>query len=144
MSYFNTAAKGVKIVEKGMMIIILVSVAFKYTVDYNAEVDLVVAGFLLGLFYFPFGFYFLGRPLITSIPFGFVYALGIGALLLGVLKVHNYQYPLFTIFLVFLGITIFLYSKLKSGAYTIEYIYAQFFRLIFITVLNLVVLIFRF
>jgi len=144
MSYFNTASKGIKIVEKGLMIIVLVSVVFKYTFDYNATIDLLVASFLLGLFYFPLGFYFLGKPLITSIPFGFVYSLGIGALLLGVLKVHNYQYPLFTIFLVFIGIATFLYSKLRSGAYTVEYIYAHFFRLIFISVLNLVVLIFRF
>jgi hypothetical protein len=144
MSYFNTASKGIKIVEKGLMIIVLVSVAFKYTFDYNATIDLLIAGFLLALFYFPFGFYFFGKPLITSIPFGFVYSLGIAALLLGVLKVPNYQYPLFTIFLIFIGIVTFLYSKLKSGAYTVEYTYAQFFRLIFITVMNLVVLIFRF
>jgi hypothetical protein len=144
MSYFNTASKGIKIVEKAFMIIVTVSIAFKYTVDYNATMDLLVAGFLLSLFYFPFGFYFLGKPLITSVPFGIVYSMGIGALLLGVLKVHNYQYPLFTIFLVFLGIGAFLYSKLRSGAYTVEYIYAQFFRLLFITVMNLIVLVFRF
>jgi len=144
MSYFNTASKDIKLVEKGFMIILTVSIAFKYTFDYNATIDLLVAGFILGLLYFPLGFYFLGKPLITSIPFGFIYALGIGALLLGILKVHNYQYPLFTIFLIFLGIGVFLYSKLKSGAYTVAYIYAQFFRLIFITVMNLIVLIFRF
>ncbi|MFI5158501.1 MAG: hypothetical protein ACHQF4_06520 [Sphingobacteriales bacterium] len=144
MNYFNTASKGIKLVEKAFMIIVVVSIIFRYTLDYNAAVNLLVAGFLLGLLYFPFGFYFLGKPLITSVPFGFVYALGVVALLLGVLKVHNYQYPLFTIFLIFIGIATFLYTKLKSGAYTMEYIYAQFFRLIFITVLNLVVLVFRF
>jgi len=144
MSYFNTASKGIKIVEKGLMIIVLVSIAFKYTFDYNATTNLLVASFLLGLFYLAFGFYFLGRPLITSIPFGFVYSLGIGTLLLGVLKVPNYQYPLFTVFLIFIGIAIFLYSKLRSGAYTVEYIYAQFFRLIFITAMNLAILIFSF
>ncbi len=144
MSYFNTASKGIKIFEKGLMIIVLVSVAFKYTVDYNATIDLLVAGFLLAILYFPFGFYYMEKPYVPSIIFGIFYSLGMGALLLGVLKVHNYQYLLFTIFLIFIGIATFLYSKLKLGAYTVEYIYAQFFRLIFITMLNLVVLIFRF
>jgi hypothetical protein len=144
MSYFNTAAKGIKIFEKGFMIIVLVSVIFKYTIDYNATIDLLVAGFLLAILYFPFGGYYMHKPYMCSIILGFFYALGMGILLLGVLKVHNYQYPLFTIFLVFIGIAAFLYSKLKSGAYTIEYIYAQFFRLIFITAMNLIVLLFRF
>ena len=144
MSYFNTATKGIKIFEKGLMIIVLVSVIFKYTVDYNASIDLLVAGFLLAILYFPFGFYYMEKPYVPSITFGIFYSMGMGVLLLGVLKVSNYQYPLLTILLVFIGIAVFLYSKLRSGAYTIEYIYAQFFRLIFITAMNLVVLIFRF
>jgi hypothetical protein len=144
MNYFNTASSGIKIVEKGLMIIVLVSVIFKYTVDYNATIDLLVAGFLLSLFYLPFGFYFLGKPWAPSIFFGLIYALAMAALLLGVLKVHNYEYPLFTIFLFLLGICIFLYSRLKSGVYTNEYVYANFFRIIFIVVVNLIVLIFRF
>ena len=114
MSYFNTTSKGIKIFEKGLLVIVLVSVIFKYTVDYNATIDLFVAGFLLAILYFPFGFYYMKKPYMPSIIFGIFYSLGMGTLLLGVLKVHNYQYPLFTIFLVFVGIATFLYFKLKS------------------------------
>ena len=144
MSYFNTAAKGIKLFEKALMIIVLVSVIFKYTIDYNATMDLLVAGFLLAILYFPFGAYYMQKPYIPSIILGIFYALALGVLLLGVLKVHNYQYLLFTILLAFAGIAAFLYSRIKAGTYTVEYIYSQFFRLIFITVMNLVVLLFRF
>jgi hypothetical protein len=144
MNYFNTASKGIKIFEKALMIIVLVSIGFQYTVNYNSTIDLVVASFLLCFLYCPFGFYFMGKPVIPSILFGLIYALGMCVLLLGMLKVHNYQYPLVIVLLMLLGIGIFLYAKLKSGAYTPEYVYANFFRIIFIVLLNLVVLIFRF
>ena len=99
----------------------------------------------LALVYFPFGFYFIGKPsqnYTYTIPvlLGFIYALGISTLLISAVNIDSYRYPLIAGFFVLLALVIYLVVKLRSAYYPAIFVNAQFIRIGFIILTNLIVL----
>ena len=121
---------------------LLVHYIFAYQPTFFMEI------FALGLaiVYFPFGFYFIGKPAedyTYTIPviLGFIYALGVTTLLLSAVNMDSYRYPLITGFFVLAALVVYLIFKLRSAAYPSVFVNAQFIRIGFIILTHLIVLI---
>jgi len=137
-----------KTLEKVFLVLTFLSVVLKHIFDFKETIDIFVFGMVLGILYFPLGFYYLGKPsinysIIVSIIFGFIYAAGVVSFIMGTFKIDGYEFPLAIVFLFLLAITVFLLFKLKSSSYSKEYIYAQFLRISFVVLTNLIVLLLK-
>jgi hypothetical protein len=135
----------IKILEKIFISLTFIAIVIKYIFNYGSVLDIFVFSGVLAILYFPLGFYYLGKPSIShsyliSIILGLIYSSGIITLLLGALNIEGYKYPLVIDFTALLITISFLLFKLKSDTYSKEYTYAQFLRIGFIVITNLIVL----
>jgi hypothetical protein len=145
MEQLSNALNSIKFPEKVLMGLTFVAMLVKYFFHYQATFFMEIFAIGLTLVYFPFGFYFLGKPsenysYKTSVVLGFIYALGILSLLINVANVGGYRYPLMADFFVLAALVIYLIFKLRADAYPKNYVNAQFIRIGFIIITSLVIL----
>ena len=148
MNQIFIAYQNIKTLEKFFLVLTFISIIFKHIFNLRETVDIFVFGVVLGILYFPLGFYYLGKPssnlsIIFSIASGFIYSAGVVSLIMGTLKIDGYEFPLAIIVFFLLAIIVFLLFKLRSGAYSKEYIYAHFLRIVYIIITNLIVFLFK-
>ena len=139
--------KGIKLIEKIFLILTFLSVIMVFIFRYGGSINVLVFGFILSILYFPLGFYFLGKPSadrsrIPSIALGFVYSVGLVTLLFGTLSFKGYMLPLCIFSFVLLISLVFLLPELKSKKYDSLYIKSQLFRISYVVLNNLIVLLF--
>ena len=96
--------------------------------------------------YFPFGFYFIGKPTdkysnTISIVLGFIYSLGVMSILVSEVNIDSYRYPLITDFFILAAVVGYLLYKLRSAEYPRVYINAQLIRVAFIVFVSFFILI---
>jgi len=141
LSYF----KSVRLFERIFLGLTLISVILQYVFSFFYKVEIVVFTGVLAICYFPLGFHNIGRSsndtsYITPILLGFVYSIGMVTTWYSMLNVEGYQYLTFFTLFLFTIPSIVLFIKLKTGSFTKEYIYAQFFRISYIIAINLVIM----
>jgi hypothetical protein len=144
MNNLLVSVKNIRIFERIFMSLIFISLVLRYISSYNVTVDIVVFCGVLAIYYFPLGGHYIGRPTINGnylvpILLGFIYSLGITVLFYGTMNIDYYIYPLSVILFLYIIALTFLYIKLKSVTYSMEYVYAQFFRIAFIVLTNIIV-----
>jgi len=101
---------------------------------------------LLALMYFPFGFYFIGKPTdkysnTISIVLGFIYSLGVMSILISEVNIDSYRYPLIADFFILAAVVGYLLYRLRSAEYPRVYINTQLIRVAFIVFVSLFILI---
>ena len=145
MANMATTLNSIKFVERMLMGLTFVALLVHYIFAYQPTFFMAIFALGLALVYFPFGFYFIGKPsqyYTYTIPvlLGFIYALGISTLLISAVNIDSYRYPLIAGFFVLLALVIYLVVKLRSAYYPAIFVNAQFIRIGFIILTNLIVL----
>jgi hypothetical protein len=135
--------RSIKILEKIFLGLTLISIVLKHVFNYPESVDIVVFCIVLIVLYFPTGFYYIGKlstktNVMPSILFGLAYATGILVLILVTFKIDGYLFPLGIVALFLIIIVAWLLFKLKSNSFDKVYVYAQFIRISFIVLTNLI------
>jgi len=146
MEQLVNAINSIKFAERTLMGLTFVALLVRYMFNYQPTFFLQIFSLGLTLLYFPFAFYFIGKPsekynYTIPVLLGFIYALGIITLLLSAVNIDSYRYPLITGFLVLAALVIFLIFKLRSAAYPKTFVNAQFIRIGFIILTHFIVLI---
>ena len=146
MSKLSSAVQSIKFVERTLMGLVFVALLVRYIFHFQSGLFLQVFSIALALVYFPFGFYFIGKPSekysnAISILLGFIYALGISALLISAVNIDSYRYPLIGGFFILLALVIYLVVKLRSADYPETFVNAQFIRIAYIILTNIIILI---
>jgi len=138
--------KSLHFVEIVLMLSVFVGLMVHYWFGYQPDFFILIFSFALAFVYSPFGFYFIRRPSENysnnlSIILGFIYALGVLTILLGVVNVDSYRYPLIADFFILGGLIIYLLFQLRAAKYPATYINTQFLRVTYLVVCGLIVLI---
>jgi hypothetical protein len=146
MAKVSSSVKKMNFVEIVLMLSVMVATIVRYAFGFQSSFFLEVFCILLALVYFPFGFYFIGKPAenysnIISIIIGFIYSLGVMTILISEVNIDSYRYPLIADFFILIAITGYLIYKLRSAEYPQVYINAQLIRVAFIVVTSLFILI---
>ncbi|MDB5126265.1 hypothetical protein [Mucilaginibacter sp.] len=143
MKEIISALKTINNWEKLFLVLTFLSVLLN-VFPVTGTVDIVVFGMILGIIYFPLGFYFLRMPTKTTIIFpmisGFVYAMGVVSMLYKTLNMAGYELPMLVSGILLLGIIIFLFLKYKSPFYPKNYLISHFLRIGVIISINLMAL----
>lgn len=137
--------KSLHFVEIVLMLSVFVGLMVHYWFGYQSDFFILIFSMALAFVYFPFGFYFIKAPSENygnsiSIILGFIYALGILTLLLGAVNIDSYRYPLTIDFFILGALVIYLLFQLRSAKYPNTYVNAQLFRVVYLVVCSLVVL----
>ena len=145
MVQIESTLKRIQFTERTLLGLTFVSLLVHYVFHFQGTSFMIVFCMLTALMYFPFGFYFIGKPSenypnTISIILGFVYALGITAILLSALNIDSYRYPLIFDFFILLAVVIYFIFKMRSEAYPQTYVNAQFIRSGFIIFCSLFIL----
>ncbi len=138
--------KSLHFVEIVLMLSVLVGLLVHYVFGFQSSFFILIFSFALAFAYFPFGFYFIKRPSenysnTVSIILGFIYALGVLTILLGVVNMDSYRYPLIADFFILGALIIYLLLQLRSAKYPDTYINTQFLRVAYLVICSLIVLI---
>lgn len=145
MEKLASVFKSMHFAEIVLMLSVLVGLMVHFAFGYQPIFFLLLFSFALAFLYFPLGFYFIKRPSekysnSISIILGFVYALGILTLLLGVVNVDSYRYPLVVDFLILGALVIYLLIQLRHDKYPGNYINTQLLRVAYLVLISLIVL----
>jgi hypothetical protein len=145
MAQIATVVNSIKFVERILMGLVFVALQVRFIFHFEPGTFLFVFSMGLALVYFPFGFYFIGKPAenysyTTTVILGFIYALGVIALLLSANNLDSYRYPLIAGFFVLAALVVYLILKLRSAAYPSTFLNAQFIRIGYIVLVNLIIL----
>lgn len=145
MEKLASVFKSMHFAEIVLMLSVLVGLMVHFAFGYQPIFFLLLFSFALAFLYFPLGFYFIKRPSekysnSISIILGFVYALGILTLLLGVVNVDSYRYPLVVDFLILGALVIYLLIQLRHHKYPGNYINTQLLRVAYLVLISLIVL----
>jgi hypothetical protein len=145
MAEIQNTLKRIHFAERTLLGLTFVSLLVHYVFHFQGTMFMIVFCMLTALMYFPFGFYFIGKPSenypnTISIILGFVYALGMIAILLSALNIDSYRYPLIFDFFILLAVVIYFIFKMRSEAYPQTYVNAQFIRSGFIVFCSLFIL----
>jgi len=145
MVQIESTLKRIQFTERTLLGLTFVSLLVHYVFHFQGTSFMIVFCMLTALMYFPFGFYFIGKPSenypnTISIILGFVYALGITAILLSALNIDSYRYPLIFDFFILLAVVIYFIFKMRSEQYPQAYVNAQFIRSGFIIFCSLFIL----
>ena len=146
MAQVSSSVKKMHFVEIMLILLVVVATIVRYAFDFQSFFFLEVFCILLALIYFPFGFYFIGKPTdkysnTISIVLGFIYALGVMAILISEVNIDSYRYPLIADFFILAAVIGYLLYKLRSAEYPRVYINAQLIRVAFIVFVSLFILI---
>jgi hypothetical protein len=138
--------KSLHFAEIVLMLSVLVGLLVHYWFGFQSSFFILIFSFALAFMYFPFGFYFIKQPSENysnsiSIILGFIYALGVLTILLGVVNMDSYRYPLIIDFSILGALIIYLLFQLRSAKYPDTYINTQFLRVAYLVVCSLIVLI---
>lgn len=144
MDLFTSGFKRIKLFEKIILSLIVITVIVRSILNYGSILDLLIFGLTLSIMYFPLGFYFLGKPsksviYFPSIVLGLVYSLALVIGIFGALNIYGYILYLSFIIIVIIGAVVTLVFRLKSNKYDVEYIYAQFVRILLISAVNIMI-----
>jgi hypothetical protein len=146
MAQLSNSVKKLHFVEIMLILSVFVATITRFVYNYQSAFFLEIFSIALALVYFPFGFYFIGKPSknysnIPSIILGFIYSLGILSILLNDVNLDSYRYPLIADFFVLAVVVIYMLFKMRSAQYPQTYVNAQFIRVAFIVVTSLIILI---
>jgi len=146
MEKLTSAFKSMSFIEIVLMLSVFMGLMVHYWFGFQSSFFILIFSFALAFVYFPFGFYFIKRPSENysnniSIILGFVYALGILAILLGVVNMDSYHYPLIADFSILVALIIYLLFQLRSSKYPDTYINTQFLRVAYLMVCTFIVLV---
>jgi len=146
MAQVSSSVKKMHFVEIMLILLVVVATIVRYAFDFQSFFFLEVFCILLALIYFPFGFYFIGKPTdkysnTISIVLGFIYALGVMAILISEVNIDSYRYPLIADFFILAAVIGYLLYMLRSAEYPRVYINAQLIRVAFIVFVSLFILI---
>jgi len=146
MAQITSSVKKMHFLEIMLLLSVLVATMVRYVFGYQPTFFLEIFTFGLAIIYFPFGFYFIGKPTeaysnTISIVLGFIYALGALSLLISEVNIDSYHYPLIADFFVLVALVIYLLFKMRSEQYPQTYVNAQFLRVAFFIVTGLIILI---
>lgn len=129
-----------------LILSVVVATIVRYVFSYQGTFFLEIFSIMLALIYFPFGFYFIGKPTknysnTITIILGFIYALGVMTILISEVNIDSYRYPLIADFFILAAVVGYLIYKLRSAKYPRVYINAQLIRVAFIVFVSLFILI---
>ncbi len=146
MEKLTSAVKSMHFLEIMLMLSTFVAIMIRYFDGYQPTFFLEVFTIGLTLVYFPLGFYFIKKPSLNysntiCIILGFIYALGILAILISAVNIDSYRYPLILDFSIFVALIIYLLFKLRSAAYPGTFINTQFIRIAFIMLCSFIVVV---
>jgi len=146
MAQIESSVKKMHFLEIMLLLSVLVATMVRYVFGYQPTFFLEIFTLGLALVYFPFGFYFIGKPTVVysntiSIILGFIYALGALSLLISEVNIDSYRYPLIADFFVLVALVVYLLFKMRSEEYPQTYVNAQFLRVAFFIVTGLIILI---
>jgi hypothetical protein len=146
MAQVSSSIKKMHFVEIMLILSVLMGTIVRYVFGFQSFLFLEIFCVLLALVYFPFGFYFIGKPAdnysnTVSIILGFVYSLGVMTILISEVNIDSYRYPLIADFFVLAVIVGYLLYKLRSAEYPRVYINLQLIRVAFIVFVSLFILI---
>ncbi|MFI5157733.1 MAG: hypothetical protein ACHQF4_02645 [Sphingobacteriales bacterium] len=146
MAKVSSSIKKMHFIEIVLILSIVVGTIVRYEYGFQSYFFLKIFCISLALVYFPFGFYFIGKPTKNysnsiSIVLGFIYSLGVMAILISELNIDSYRYPLIADFFILAAVVGYLLYMLRSAEYPRVYINAQLIRIAFIVVTSLFILI---
>jgi hypothetical protein len=146
MAQLSSSLKSMHFAERTLMGLTFMTLLVHYVFHYEGTTFMIAFVIATALLYFPFGFYFIGKPsenynYTITVILGFVYALGIIAILLSALNIDSYRYPLIFDFFILIALITYLILKMRSAEYPRTYINTQFIRMGFIFVCSLFILI---
>lgn len=129
-----------------LILSVVVATIVRYAYGYQSTFFLEIFSIMLALVYFPFGFYFIGKPAenyspTISIILGFIYFLGVMTILISEVNIDSYRYPLIADFFILIAVVGYLLYRLRSAEYSRVYINAQLIRVAFIVFVSLFILI---
>lgn len=146
MAQISSSVKRMHFIEIVLILSVVVATLVRYVFGYQPTFFLEIFCILLALVYFPFGFYFIGKPAdnygnTVPIILGFIYSLGVLTLLISEVNVDSYRYPLIADFFVLSAVVGYLLYRLRLADFPRVYINAQLIRIAFIVVVSLFILI---
>jgi len=131
--------KTMKLFEKLFIVLVLISLVLKVTLNYKSTLDLFLFSGVLSICYFPLGFYFLGKSpssnsYVISIALGCLYSMCTVIFLLGCFAQEEYA------FLYWLEVPALLIALLIFGIKTRrdfnDYYASQIIRVAFLLVIS--------
>ena len=145
MAQIASSVKRMHFLEIMFLLSVLVATMVRYVFGYQPTFFLEAFTFGLAIIYFPFGFYFIGKPSeaftnTTSIILGFIFALGVMSILMSEVNVDSYRYPLIADFFVLVAVVVYMLFKMRAEEYPQTYVNAQFIRVAFLIVTSLIIL----
>ncbi|MHB8206775.1 hypothetical protein [Mucilaginibacter sp.] len=146
MAQVSSSVKKMHFVEIVLILSVVMGTIVRYAFGFQSSFFLEIFCILLALVYFPFGFYFIGKPTdnysnTISIVLGFIYSLGVMTILISEINIDSYRYPLIADFFILAAVIGYLLYKLRSAEYPRVYINAQLIRVTFIVATSLFILI---
>ncbi|WP_158989500.1 hypothetical protein [Mucilaginibacter sp. L196] len=146
MAQVSSSVKKMHFAEIVLILSVVVATIVRYAFGFQSFFFLEIFCILLALMYFPFGFYFIGKPTdnynnTITIVLGFIYALGMMAILISEVNIDSYRYPLIADFFVLAVVIGYLLYRLRSAEFPRVYINAQLIRIAFIVFVSLFILI---
>lgn len=145
MANLASSVKSITFAERTLLLVNVVALIVRYFFHYEGAFFLELFAVLLALYYFPFGFYSIGKPgdqYSNTIPtiLGLIYSLGMVSLLISTLNVESYRYPLIADFVVLLVVLIFLLYRMKRDKYPVVFINAQYLRIGWFVLCGLIIM----
>jgi len=146
MAQISSSVKKIHFVEIVLLLSVVMATIVRYIFGFQSTFFLEIFCILLALVYFPFGFYFIGKPAedysnAMPIILGFIYSLGVMAILISEVNIDSYRYPLIADFFILAAVVGYLLYRLRSAEFPRVYINAQLIRVAFIVVVSLFILI---
>ena len=146
MAQVSSSVKKMHFVEIVLILSVVVATIVRYAFGFQSFFFLEIFCILLALVYFPFGFYFIGKPTdnysnTISIVLGFIYSLGVMTILISEVNIDSYRYPLIADFFILAAVVGYLLYTLRSSKFPRVYINAQLIRVAFIVFVGLFILI---
>jgi hypothetical protein len=146
MAQVSSSVKKMHFAEIVLILSVVVATIVRYAFGFQSFFFLEIFCILLALVYFPFGFYFIGKPTdnysnTISIVLGFIYSLGVMTILISEVNIDSYRYPLIADFFILAAVIGYLLYRLRSAEYPRVYINAQLIRVTFIVFVSLFILI---
>jgi len=146
MAQVSNSVKKMHFVEIVLLLSVVMATIVRYVFGFQSTFFLEIFCVLLALVYFPFGFYFIGKPADNysnniSIILGLIYSLGIMAILISEVNIDSYRYPLIADFFILAAVVGYLLYRLRSAEFPRVYINAQLIRVAFIVFVSLFILI---
>jgi drug/metabolite transporter (DMT)-like permease len=146
MAQVSSSVKKMHFVEIVLILSVVMATIVRYAFGFQSFFFLEIFCILLALLYFPFGFYFIGKPTdnysnTISIVLGFIYALGVMTILVSEVNIDSYRYPLIADFFILAAVVGYLLYTLRSSKFPRVYINVQLIRVAFIVFVGLFILI---